>query len=301
MPKDEDEQRINISHSLQEDSVRQIKIARKLLILNLSVYLIISILELFVGTYASSVALLSDGKNNFTGIVSAILLIVGLSFSQIPSDKFHLEGHWQYENIAVFLAGLIMIFVGMNCIWDGCLHFFMFFEGHNVPIKGIAAFIAAISGFTMLCESLVNKFLGNRLNSGSLIAASKDYLTDSLASFGTMIAIIGTILFKIHWVDPITAILLGCFIIFNGGGIVSDSASKLSNGFDPKFRGKIVRDILLNKKVKRVSFVDSRYSGSNIIVEATIEIDGRTDTFRSYDLCKEIERSIQDVKGSLKM
>ncbi|WLV85640.1 cation transporter [Lacticaseibacillus zeae] len=49
-----------------------------------------------------------------------------------------------------------------------------------------------------------------------LAASARDFLSDALTSTGTMLAIIGASLFRIHWIDPVAALLLGCFIIWNG-------------------------------------------------------------------------------------
>ncbi len=187
-----------------------------------------------------------------------------------------------------------MILVGINCIWDGSVHFIQLLSGHVVSVNGIAAYAAAISGVTMSCESLINRILGKRLGSSSLLAVARDYLSDAFTSFGTMIAIIGVVFFDAHWIDPIMANLLGGFIIFNGGQIVSSSASKLSNGFDPEYRKLIALEFMKYPAVKRSIFVDSRYSGNNIIIEAMIEIDGKTNTVDSYRLCRQIETDIQN-------
>lgn len=285
--------RIETSVSLEKRSVQKIQRARNLLYLNLVIYTIISIMEITVGQQTHSVALLSDGENNFTGIISALLLIVGLGFSKMPRDKFHLEGHWQYESLAVFLAGLMMLLVGVDCIWNGWLHLIMIIHGHGQQVSRNAVYFALLSGLTMLGEYIVNKVIGKKMMSSSLLAAAKDYLSDSATSFGTMFAIFVAVIFKIRWFDTVSALLLGCFIIYNGSQIISTSASKLSNGFDPVIRAKIRANMMSNERIAKVCFIDSRYSGDNMIIDAQIEVAGEMTVTESHQLCKDVKEHLQ--------
>lgn len=284
---------ISISEELESSSSKKIGLAKKMLYVNLSIYLIISTSELFIGKYANSTVLVADGKNNFTGIISAILLLVGLSFSKIPKDAVHLEGHWQYENMAIFLAGIIMVLVGINCIWAGIQSTINLFNGKYQAINVIAAYVAAVSGTFMLGDSFLNRFIGTKTRDGALIASAKDSLSDCFTSYGTMFAIFFAYFFKINWIDVLATFLLGGFIIFNGSNIVSNSAEKLSNGFSTKIQKDIINCILPIFNVETVNYVHGRYSGDNIIVECEIEVSGNLKVNESYKVCKKIEAKIQ--------
>lgn len=285
---------ISISDQIETASRNKVRRSRNLLFLNLLVYSVISVLELIIGQADHSTALVADGQNNFTGIVSVASLIVGLSFSKRPRDTFHLEGHWQYENLAVFLSGLVMFLVGLSCIWTGATGTLGLLNGHYAaPIKGQAAVMAAVSGVTMLCLSVLNHFVGRRTHSGSLAASARDFLSDALTSAGTMLAILGAALLNVHWIDPVAAVLLGFFILYNGSRILSDSAEKLSNGFSPVIRAELSQVIASTPGVSGVSFVDGRYSGDNIIVEAEVVVSDHMNIKQAYQICQRITDHLQ--------
>jgi cation diffusion facilitator family transporter len=285
---------INISNLIATTSHQKIEASRRVLFLNLLVYTLISAAELTIGTTDHSTALLADGQNNLTGIVSVTALIVGLTFSKRPSDEFHLEGHWQFENLAVFLAGLGMFLVGLVCVWEGITQTLAFFAGrYAAPLKGQAAYMAAISGVSMLALCWFNHFIAGKTQSGSLAASARDFLSDALTSTGTMLAIIGASLLRIHWIDPVAALLLGCFIIWNGCQILSTSAEKLSNGFSPQLRDQIMAKMLTVSGVLDVTFVDGRYSGNNIIIETEIVLASEDSLTKSYRICKSVEQVLQ--------
>lgn len=268
--------------------------ARKMLFVNLLVYVIISLAELEIGTLDHSVALMADGENNFTGIVSVLSLIVGLTFSKRPSDDYHVEGHWQYENLAVFLAGLTMFIVGLSCLWNGGVKLINLANGRTgSQLNGRAAYMAIVSAVCMLGLSIINEFVSHKLTCASLAASARDFFSDSLTSFGTMLAIAGATFLHIDWVDSAAAILLGGFIIYNGSKILSTSAAKLSNGFSPTIRKQMVKAIQAIPGAGSVTFIDVRYSGNNLVVTAEIELAGETKVVQSYGLCKEIEQLLQ--------
>ncbi|QVI34035.1 cation transporter [Lacticaseibacillus chiayiensis] len=285
---------ISISKLITKISHQRIENSRNVLFLNLLVYALIAGAELTIGAADHSTALIADGQNNLTGIVSVIALIVGLTFSKRPSDDFHLEGHWQFESLAVFLAGLGMFLVGLVCVWEGITRTLALFDGnYTAPLKGQAAYMAAISGISMLTLCWFNHFIAQKTQSSSLAASARDFLSDALTSTGTMLAIIGASWFGIHWIDPVAALLLGCFIIWNGCQILSTSAEKLSNGFSPQLRSEIIEKILTVSGVLDVMFVDGRYSGNNIIIEAEITLANDDSLAKSYRICKSIEQILQ--------
>lgn len=286
--------RNQIGDSLETKSREDAIHASHMLLINLLMYMIISAAELWIGTVDHSVVLIADGENNFTGIVAVISLIVGLTFSRRPSDEYHVEGHWQYKNLAVFLAGLTMFLVGVNCIWNGGNKIVAFVNGKTgSQLNGQAAYMAVVSETVMLTLAIINHIVSQRFKSTSLAASARDLFSDSLTSFGTMLAIAGAAFLHIDWIDAVAAILLGSFIIYNGSKILSDSAAKLSNGFNPRIRKEIVKNIQEVNGVRGVTFIDVRYSGSNMIIAAEIELVGEKSVSKAYQICKEIEHLLQ--------
>ncbi|MFT8411095.1 MAG: glyceraldehyde 3-phosphate dehydrogenase NAD-binding domain-containing protein [Schleiferilactobacillus perolens] len=155
------------------------------------------------------------------------------------------------------------------------------------------AVMAAISAGTMLTLSLVNRTLSDRTKSASPAASARDFLSDALTSTGTMLAIIVASAWHIYWIDPLAAIILGGFIIYNGSRILSNSAAKLSNGFSPAIRQAITATIESANEVQAVTFVDGRYSGSNIIVAAEIVLAAQTTVPEAYRICQHVQLLLQ--------
>ncbi|MCF6160942.1 MAG: cation diffusion facilitator family transporter [Furfurilactobacillus sp.] len=284
---------VDISQKLQTTSKHRMAMARRLIYLNMSVYLLMSVGELLIGRFGHATVLIADGKNNITGVLSSVLLLVGLHFSSIPRDDVHQEGHWQYETIAVFLAGIIMDLVGLNCLWSAGQSMIAIIMGQTSAIRIIAAYTAAISGTLMLVISRINHLIGVRTQDSALIASARDSLSDAFTSYGTMIAIFLTYWLRLNWFDSLATLILGIYIIVNGNQIISTSAEKLSNGFNPVMQAHIRHYIGLMPGVRDIDYVNGRYTGDNIIIETEIRVSGKLSTTESFQLCKRIEADVQ--------
>ena len=94
----------------------RLKQAERGALLSIGTYIFLSAAKLFVGKLFNSEALFADGWNNFTDVISSILVFVGLRLSQKPSDENHPYGHWKFETIASLATSFIMFFIGIEVV-----------------------------------------------------------------------------------------------------------------------------------------------------------------------------------------
>ncbi|VDG19728.1 cation transporter [Lactobacillus casei] [Lactiplantibacillus mudanjiangensis] len=263
---------LQIDLAAEAASQRKNRLARRLLWLNLGFYLILSTAELTIGYWTQAAALLADGQNNLTGIFATVLLLVGLWYAQKPRDNFHLEGHWQYEALAVFLSGLLMVLIGGHCLWTAGLQTWHVLHAQSEALSLAASLTAGFSGGLLLLVAFINWRQGQHAHDSVLLAAAQDHFSDAVTSLVTMVATTLTILTHWYLLDTLTAFGLGGYIIWNGCQILSQSAAKLSNGFDPKIRQQIVVCLDLVVGVDRVIYVNGRYVGDNLLLDVAVEV-----------------------------
>jgi cation diffusion facilitator family transporter len=264
---------LEISLQHEKESQKKIHSAQIIISVNMIIYLIIAAFELVLGNLTRSAALVADGKNNVTGILSALILLVGLFYSSKPRDEFHMEGHWQYEVLAVFLSGLLMVLIGINCMWVATLKTIFIFNHGTEKLNIIACYAAGISGSVLLVEAWINYHKGVTLADSALLSSAKDYLSDAVTSFVTLIAIGIALITGWYLIDTFSAILLGAYISINGGQIISQSAAKLSNGFNPGLKNKYLLSLKRLPSIEKVIYMHARYSGDNIILELAVGVD----------------------------
>ena len=193
--------------TLPLSATERLKQAERGAILSIGTYIFLSSSKLIVGKLFNSEALFADGWNNFTDVISSVLVLVGLRVSQKPSDENHPYGHWKFETIASLATSFIMFFIGIEVIRNA-------FQAFLNPVTEAPSLISSIVGFfsgvIMIGVYLYNKNLAARIQSLGLKATAKDNLSDAMTSFLTALAVLFASL-GLHWLDNIMAFVVGLF------------------------------------------------------------------------------------------
>ena len=100
-------------HNSIFDNLKKAEQGAKLSILS---YLFLTILKLGAGFIFRSSALVADGINNATDVISSICVLVGLKISRKPADEDHLYGHFRAELISTLIASFIMLYAGIEVV-----------------------------------------------------------------------------------------------------------------------------------------------------------------------------------------
>lgn len=269
----------------------ELKQAEKGAIVSIIAYVILAVLKLTVGSYANSKALSADGLNNFTDTIASIAIFVGLRLSRKPADNEHRYGHWKAENVASLLTSLVMFAVGFEVLTSGIKSII------NKDIQQpepIAAVVGIFSAVVMYLVYLYNKKLGEKYNSSSLLAVSKDNFSDMLTSLGAAIAVF-TATFQLAWLDTVTAVVIAVIILKTAFDIFKESTFYLSDGFD---RDKLVAykaEILKTDGIKDVRVLRARTLGANIFLDVTVQMNPELTVKESHDIVDDLEKHLKEV------
>ena len=95
------------------DKLKHAEQGAKLSILS---YLLLTVLKLGAGIFFKSSALVADGINNATDVISSVCVLIGLKISRKPADEDHLYGHFRAELISTLIASFIMLYAGIEVV-----------------------------------------------------------------------------------------------------------------------------------------------------------------------------------------
>ncbi|WP_339061868.1 cation diffusion facilitator family transporter [Tepidibacillus marianensis] len=252
-------------------------------------YISLSALKLFIGYLFSSKALLADGLNNTTDIVSSIAVLIGFKIAKRPADYDHTYGHYRAETIASMVASFIMLAVGLNVIAESIRN--LINQNNEVPSL-ITAWVALFSAFIMYMVYRFNIRLANKVNSDGLKAVALDNRSDALVSIGAAVGIIGS-QFHLAWLDPLTALIVGFIIVKTAWDIFRDTSHNLSDGFD---KGKLEEMNSLIKKmddVENIIDLKARKLGSSTIVDVTIGVNPTLNVIESHKITEKVEQVLK--------
>ena len=187
---------------IQQKELGKLISAKRHLYVNIGAYLLISVIEGILSSISGSQTLKADAFNNLSGIISTVLLIIGIHIASdiddddiagIPLPKISLRKtgndqriqftRWRYETIFTLVTGIIMIVIASSVIIDGIKA--LLNPSERIVPQPIALLGAAIASIIMILIWIYNKRAGLRLKNAALTASAKDSLSDALTSIGT--------------------------------------------------------------------------------------------------------------------
>lgn len=300
-----------IWEKMQQEELQRLRSAQHHLWFNVVAYLSISVIEYYLAIVGHSQTLRADALNNLAGIISAVLLLIGIFIARdtgdddimgrpLPDDptksgqKLQLA-RFHYETVFTLITGIIMIAIAGNVMYTGLMSL-MGKTKMDVP-QPITLVGAGVAMIIMLVVWWFNKTGGRKLQNAALTAAAQDSLSDAMTSLGTFVAIGGALLFKIVWLDGVASIAVGIFILTAGIKIFRESSLNLADYFDPKIEEQFKKAIEKYVEVKQVVDLNASYNGNMVTLDVIIAVDPTMQVKDSYRLGEQIEAQMRRQFG----
>lgn len=296
---------------IQARELQKLRQAQHHLWFNVGAYLLISIIEFYLAVVGQSQTLRADALNNLAGIISAVLLLIGIYIARdihdddlmgepLPQDiarsgqrlqltRFH------YETVFTLITGLVMVAIALWVIYGGIKSLLHRTE-QAVP-QPVTLLGAGIALFIMLGVWWLNRRAGRQLQNAALIAAAQDSLSDALTSLGTLIALAGALIWHVEWLDGVASIVVGLFILFAGVKIFRQSSLNLADYFDPQAEAQFKVAIEQWPAVQQVDDIKAHYNGNMVTLDVIIAVDAEMRVKDSYRLGEEIEAQMRRQFG----
>ncbi|MYV06035.1 cation diffusion facilitator family transporter [Furfurilactobacillus milii] len=282
--------------------------------LNLVAYLSISVIEYVLAEMSQSQTLRADAFNNLSGIVSSLLLMLGLHIARDTDDDAFDRGismtnqgqtmgtmqrvrftRFRAETIFTLVTGIIMIGISLQVIYSGIRG--LINPNTRVVPQPVALIGAAIASVIMLIVWYLNRQAGRKLKNAALTASAQDSLSDAFTSIGTFVSIGGALLFNLSWLDGAASIVVGLFILFAGLKIFLDSSLNLADYFDPRMEATYRDAIEDVDGVRGVGELKAHYNGNLVTLDVMIYVDAEMNILDSYGLSERIERLMRHRYG----
>ncbi|UOR14167.1 cation diffusion facilitator family transporter [Halobacillus amylolyticus] len=258
-------------------------------------YLLVSLIKIIVAWQVNSVALMADGFNNFTDIITSVALIIGLRIAKKDQDENHPYGHLRAENIASLVAAFVIAAIGIQILTDTVR---TIINQDFVEPDPLAIWVGLGSGLFMILIYFLNKTIASNENSQGLRSIAKDNLSDSIVSFGTVIGIAGA-QFGMSWLDPVTGTIIGLIILWAAWGIFKETALILTDGIDPEKIRQYKESISDVQEIVKVNDVKARVSGNKVIIEVAVTLQSDSTIKEMSHVSEKIKELMQKQHNSL--
>ena len=254
--------------------------------------LILSIIKITVGVISGSVSVMADGFNNLSDTASSVITMVGIKLANRPADKEHPFGHGRMEYLSALIVAFMVMLVGVQFI-KSSLDRIM----NPVPItfELIPFILLLLSLIVKLWLSRFNKYVGEKINSSALKAASVDALGDVFTSSCVIISFIAA-KFTALPIDGYVGLLVSVAILYAGYSLVKDTISPLiGEAPDEELVKAIKEGVLSYDNIVGVhDLIIHNYGVGKCMASIHAEMPSNIDLITIHDIIDTAEREISE-------
>ena len=251
-------------------------------IISTLVNIVLACLKLLVGFSIKSAALIADGIHSGMDIISSAVTYIGIREAEKPADKEHPYGHYRSETIAGFVVIFLLFLSAVWIIYEGIIGII---ENEPHTISGIALLVVIISIIANETMARVKFKVGRREDSLALIADAEHSHADSLSSVAVLVG-----LSLVHWfpqADGVTAILVGCYILYETVGLGKEVTDNLLDVSNPQIEEQI-KKICLKEEIELLE-MKTRKIGAKNFAELKIGLNKEWKMERVSEVIKNLE------------
>ena len=138
-----------------------------------------------IGMLTHSIAIVLDAVNNLSDALSSVITIIGTKLAGKAPDKNHPLGHGRVEYITAMIIAVIVLYAGITALVESIKRIL---EPDGPEYTTISLVIVGAAVIVKIILGTYVKSVGEKVNSGSLIASGQDARLDAVISATTLIA-----------------------------------------------------------------------------------------------------------------
>lgn len=264
------------------------KVARLSILSNSSLI----IMKLLVGIFTGSVSIVSEAIHSTMDLVAAIIAYFSVKISNKPADTDHPYGHGKVENISGVIEALLIFAASVWIIVEAVKKLLHPEEVESIGIGFVVMFISAAINY--LVSNKIYK-VAKQEDSIALEADALHLKADVYTSLGVGVGLLLIWITKLHFLDPVVAIIVALFIL-------KESFELLKTAFNPLLDVKlsdkeisIIESVINKFKSVYCNFHDlrTRKSGNTKYIDLHLVFPEDMSIKAAHDICDEIENELE--------
>ncbi|CAK0741484.1 Cation-efflux pump FieF [Gammaproteobacteria bacterium] len=239
-----------------------------------------------------STSLLATLIDSTLDALASITNLVALSYAARPADQEHRFGHGKLESLAGLAQSLFITGSGLFLLqeaWKRLLH------PQPLENPGIGTVVML---FSIVATFLLVRFQKKVIavtKSVAIRADSLHYGADLLTNTAVLIALACDWLWDWEQVDPVLAIAIAFYVLYNAGEIAWESVQLLMDHELPEADRKIIMHLACSHpQVRGASNLKTRRSGNTTFVQFQLEIGGNSPLAEAHKITEEVEAQIKN-------
>ncbi|MFX1684963.1 cation diffusion facilitator family transporter [Paraburkholderia sp. A1RO-5L] len=247
------------------------RVARKTTFVSVGVNSVLVVLQIAVGVFAHSQALIADGIHSLSDLVSDFVVLLANRHSGAKPDADHNYGHSRYETVASLFLGALLIAVGVGMLARAGTRI-----ANLGDIPPVHASALAVAVFVLVSKEALFRYMlreAQRVRSAMLIANAWHARSDAASSLVVAIGIVGSLM-GVRLLDPIAAAIVGFMVARMGWVFGWDALQDLSDrALDEATTADLRTTLVGTPGVLDVHELRTRKTGDLALVDAHILVD----------------------------
>ena len=253
---------------------------------------ILSFLKIVIGFLSGSLAVVGDGIDSATDILTSLLTLWVARIIEKPPDAMHPYGHGRAETIATRIVSFIIFYAGLQLGLSSVQSILSGTE--SVLPSTLAIYVTVLSIAAKLFLAYYKFKVGKKEKSSMLIADSKNMRNDVVLSIAVLAGLFLAHLLNFPVLDKYVALAVSAWIIKVAVEIFFDENTELMEGVaETDTYNEIFNAVRNVKGAQNPHRARIRKIGNFIVIDLDIEVDGSFTVSEGHAIAKTVEAEIK--------
>ena len=276
--------------ALEPINTERFAAAQKCTWVSVWVNLLLTLLQLAVGYFGRSQALVADGLHSLSDLLSDFLVLFANRQSNRHADAEHPYGHARIETAATLLLGSALAALGVALLIAAGMRLQ---DPQSLQTVHPATFWIAL--LTLIAKEGLFRYLmavAKRVRS-QLLAANAWHSRSDAASSLVVLAGIGGNLLGFTFLDSVAAAVVGVMIAHMGGKLAVQALAELiDTGLDAEAVGEIRQTLLDTHGVRGLHELRTRKMADHALVDAHIMVDPKISVSEGHYIAESARQAV---------
>ncbi len=255
---------------------------------------VLSVLKITVGIISGSFAVVADGIDSASDIITSLITLFTAHIVGRPPDKKYPYGYAKADTIAAKAMAFIIFFAGAQLALSSANR--LIFPVDEVVPDKIAIWVIILSIIVKYFLGFYLKKTGKTVSSAMLIANARNMMNDVVISFSVLTGLILTFIFEMPVIDKVTALAVSVYIMIIAFRIFMQTNREMMDGVDDEgIYKKIISAVKTVEGASNPHRIRVRKLAQYYLIALDIEVDGKLLLDEAHEIGVEVEESLKAV------
>jgi cation diffusion facilitator family transporter len=264
---------IDPNQTSQEADSTRYQAARKSTLISIAVNIALTFMQVVVGFFGRSQALMADGLHSFSDLLSDFLVLAANRHGSLSADQDHPYGHARIETATTLILGILMGVMGLALLYAAGSRL-----QHPQQVQQVHFMTLWVALVTLVAKEGLFRYMiavAKRVRSQMLVANAWHTRSDAASSLVVSVGIAGN-LAGYTFLDLLAAALVAFMIVRMGWQLGYEAFSELvDTGLSEEDLEQIRATIEATPGVIGLHELKTRKMGNQALVDAHILVDPR--------------------------